>query len=144
MNQLKQLLSSSKLKATHQRMVILEAVKSNKVHPTVDQVYESIREANPGISLATVYKTLETFVENGLINKVSTTEGLKRYDSNLGAHGHIYCLNTNEIIDYYDEDLNRIIIDFFKTKRINNLKIKNISLNINGDKLDPAKEVIIK
>jgi Fur family peroxide stress response transcriptional regulator len=143
MTQREQLLSV-KLKATHQRMVILEAVYGSKIHPTVEVIYEKLKPDNPSISLATVYKTLETFVQVGLIDKVATTEGQMRYDSNMSNHGHIYCRNTNEIIDFYDEELNRVIIEFFKKKRVSNLRIKNISLNINGDKIDPAKEVVIK
>ena len=137
-------LLSVKLKATHQRIVILDAVNDCMTHPTVDSIYEKLKPENPSISLATVYKTLETFVHAGLISKVSTTEGMMRYDANLSNHGHIYCHNTDEIIDYYDEDLNKVIVDFFKKKRFSNLRIKNITLNINGDKLDPGKEVVIK
>lgn len=137
-------LLSVKLKATHQRIVILDAVNDCMTHPTVDSIYEKLKPENPSISLATVYKTLETFVQAGLISKVATTEGMMRYDPNLSNHGHIYCHNTDEIIDYYDEDLNKVIVDFFKKKRVSNLRIKNITLNINGDKLDPEKEVIIK
>ena len=137
-------LLSVKLKATHQRMVILEAVLDCRVHPTVDVLYEQLKPGNPSISLATVYKTLETFVQAGLISKVATTEGQMRYDSNMSNHGHIYCFNTDEIIDFYDEELNRVIIEFFKKKRVSNLRIKNITLNINGDKIDPGKEVVIK
>ena len=141
---LREQLLSVKLKATHQRMVILEAANGCMVHPTVDVIYEKLKPNNPSISLATVYKTLETFVQVGLINKVATTEGQMRYDANLSNHGHIYCHNTDEIIDYYDDELNRVIIEFFKKKRVSNLRIKNISLNINGDKIDPGKEVLIK
>ena len=137
-------LLSVKLKATHQRIVILDAVNDCMTHPTVDSIYEKLKPENPSISLATVYKTLETFVLAGLISKVATTAGMMRYDPNLSNHGHIYCHNTDEIIDYYDEDLNKVIVDFFKKKRVSNLRIKNITLNINGDKLDPEKEVIIK
>lgn len=134
----------AKLKATHQRMVVLEALNNCKTHPTVESIYDQVKPSNPSISLATVYKTLETFAEAGLISKVPTTEGHMRYDSNLSNHGHIYCLNTDEIIDYYDEELNNVIVDFFRKKRVSNLRIKNITLNINGDKLDPDKEVVIK
>ena len=133
-----------KLKATPQRMVVLEAINQSKTHPTVDSIYETVRPDNPSISLATVYKTLEAFAQAGLISKVATTEGQMRYDSNLSNHGHIYCHNTDEIIDYYDEELNKVIVDFFRKKRVSNLRIKNITLNINGDKLDPDKEIIIK
>ena len=141
---LKNRLNVAKLKATHQRMTILAAMDACKTHPKPEEIYERIREDNPTISLATVYNTLDSFSQVGLVNRVASIGGNIRYDSNLGAHGHIYCHNTDEIVDYYDEDLNSLIIDFFKKKKIGNLKIKNITLNINGHKLDTDKEVTIK
>ncbi len=136
-------LSSAKLKATHQRLTILAAMDDCKIHPSPENIYEMIKPGNPTISFATVYNTLDTFAQAGLVNKVASISGNLRYDSNMGAHGHIYCYNTDEIIDYYDEELNAVILDFFKRKKISNLKIKNITLNINGDKLDRDKEVTI-
>jgi len=137
-------LVSANLKATQQRLSILAAMDDCKTHPNPERIYEMIKPSNPSISLATVYNTLESFSASGLIHKVASISGNMRYDSNMGAHGHIYCHNTDEIIDYYDEDLNEVIINFFKKKKIGNLKIKNITLNINGDKLDRDKEVTIK
>jgi Fur family transcriptional regulator, peroxide stress response regulator len=67
-----------------------------------------------------------------------------RYDANMGYHNHIYCTNTKEILDYEDEELNILIEEFFKRKNIQNLKIKDIRLQINGEKLDLKKEVTIK
>ena len=141
---IKDRISESGLKVTHQRIVILDAVLQMNNHPTVEHIYENIKDANPSISLGTVYKTMETFVNNGLLSKVSTNEGQMRYDPKLDSHGHIYCTNTSEIIDYYDDELNDMILNFFKKKRVNNLKIKNITLQINGDKIDPEKDVLIK
>ena len=137
-------LNGAKLKATHQRMTILAAMDDCKYHPKPEEIYDRIKVENPTISLATVYNTLDSFAKVGLISRVASVGGTIRYDSNMGAHGHIYCHNTDEIIDYYDEELNGLIIDFFKKKKVGNLKIKNITLNINGDKLDHDKEVTIK
>lgn len=137
-------INNAGLKVTHQRIVILKAAAAMDNHPSTEQIYDAIKENNPSVSLATVYKTLETFVQSGLLSKVSTHEGQMRYDPKLDSHGHIYCDNTKEIIDYFDQDLNEIIVDFFKKKKVNNLRIKNISLNINGDKIDPSKDVSIK
>lgn len=141
---IKEKIAGSGLKVTHQRIVILDAVLQLKNHPTVEHIFENIRNANPSISLGTVYKTAETFVNKGLLSKVSTNEGQMRYDPKLDSHGHIHCTNTSEIIDYYDEELNDMILNFFKKKRVSNLKIRNITLQINGDKIDPDKSVIIK
>jgi Fur family transcriptional regulator, peroxide stress response regulator len=141
---LKKRLSAANLKATHQRLTILDAMDHCSVHPSPENIYEMVRPSHPTISFATVYNTLDSFAQAGLVNKVASISGNLRYDSNMSAHGHIYVHNTDEIIDYYDEDLNAVIIDFFKKKKVSNLKIKNITLNINGDKLDTNKEVIIK
>lgn len=142
--EIKDLLNNNGLKSTHQRIVILDAVYQMHNHPTVEQVYDVVQANHPSISLATVYKALEIFTTHGLLAKVSSQEGQLRYDPKLDNHGHIYVGNTKEIIDYYDSELNNIILDFFKKKRVNNLKIKNITLQINGDKIDLEKEVQIK
>ncbi len=112
-------------------------------HPTAEDIYEAIREQNPSISMGTVYKTLDTFVEGGLLDKVFTKEGQMRYDPITESHGHIYCKNTNEIMDYYDPELNELITQFFKKKRVHNLHIRNITLQINGHRIDPDKDVSI-
>jgi Fur family peroxide stress response transcriptional regulator len=141
---LKSKLVEFKLKATQQRIVIYEALLSIKNHPAAETIYEEIKINNPSISLATVYKTLDTFVSVGLAVKVMSEEGFMRYDANMGYHNHIYCTNTKEILDYDDEELNILIEEFFKKKNIQNLKIKDIRLQINGEKLDLEKEVTIK
>lgn len=144
LNIIKKQLAESGLKATHQRLVIMKAVEGMKNHPTAEQIFNEVKKDNPSISLATVYKTLEAFVNNDLLSKVSTREGQMRYDPRTDNHGHIYCTDTKELFDFYDEELNMLLIDFFKKKRVNNLKIKNISIRINGEKVDPGKEVVIK
>ncbi|MEO1051679.1 MAG: transcriptional repressor [Bacteroidota bacterium] len=143
LTEIKEQLTKANLKVTHQRLVVYSALLKLENHPSAEQVYEFVKPDNPSISLATVYKTLETFVQKGLLNKVSSPEGQMRYDPRLKDHNHIYCLNTKEIIDYFDEDLNNLILDFLKSKHLNNLRIKNISLHIKGDKIDPSKEVSI-
>ncbi len=144
LSEIKENLITAGLKATQQRLVILDSVHQMGNHPNVEQIYASISGSNPSISKATVYKTLETFVSAGLLSKVSTHEGQMRYDPRMDNHGHINCSNTKEIIDYYDEELNEMIVSFFRKKKVSNLKIKNITLQINGDKIDPLKEIQIK
>ncbi len=137
-------LTDAGIKATQQRIVILDAVRGMDFHPTADHIYDAILENNPTISRATVYKTLETFVEAGLLQKVRTIGGQMRYDPRTDNHGHVFCTNTDEIIDYYDEELNEIITSFFKRKKVSNLIISNISLEINARKIDPGKSISIR
>jgi len=132
------------LKVTHQRMVIYAAVAGMNHHPAADQIFDDIRAENPSISLATVYKTLDTFVTEGLLKKVFTRDGQMRYEARTDNHGHIYCTNTDEIVDFYDDELNDLIVGFFRKKRVNNLVIKNITLQINAKRIDPEKDISIK
>ena len=132
------------LKATHQRIVILGALQSNYNHPSSEEVYDQIKEKNPSISLATVYKTLECFVNSGMIHKVPSSDGLMRYDGKTDQHNHIFISNTNEIIDFHDEGLNKLIVSYINNKNIDNLNVKNISLVIEGEKISLNKNIIIK
>ena len=104
---------------------------------------ENIKKDNPTLSLGTIYKTLEIFVEKALIKRVNTSEGNMRYDARMENHNHIYCSNTNEIIDFKDDELDKIISDYLKVKNIKNLEIKDIRLHITGEKKDPNRNLII-
>jgi len=143
LKEIKDIISDHGLKVTHQRLVIYEALKEGKKHPTAEVIFEKIRKKNPSISLGTIYKTLEIFVEKGLISRVNTSEGNMRYDGLIDNHDHIYCTNTKEIIDFRDEELNSLISDFFNKKKISNFDLKDVRLHITGEKIDPLKDVKI-
>jgi Fur family transcriptional regulator, peroxide stress response regulator len=140
---IKQKIFDAGLKVTHQRMVVLEAILIREDHPTAELIYEAIRPENPIISLGTVYKTLDVFVSVGLLQKVYSDEGVMRYDANLKSHNHVHCTNTNEIIDFHNEELNKMISEYFSTRKVENLLIKEIRLQISGEKIDPEKEISI-
>jgi len=131
------------LKITHQRIVVFQAIMGTDKHPTAEQIFDLIKEKNPSISLATVYKTLETFVENKLINKVSTPQGTMRYDPRIDNHNHIYISNTNEIMDYDDDELNEILRKYLTKRKFNNLNITDFKLQIKGEKINPKKGISI-
>ncbi|WMJ74784.1 transcriptional repressor [Cytophagaceae bacterium ABcell3] len=142
-NELKEKLAGAGIKVTHQRIVIYEALWQLNNHPSAEQIYEYVKPNNPSISLGTVYKTLDTFVNTGLCDKVLSPEGQQRYDANMDYHNHIYCTNTKEIIDFEDAQLDEIIQAYFKKKNINNFNIKDIRIQISGSKNDPGKEIKI-
>ena len=66
-----------------------------------------------------------------------------RYDGLTDNHNHIYCTNTKEIIDFRDDELKKIISDFFDKKKISNFDMKDVRLHITGQKIDPSKDVKI-
>ena len=133
------------LKATGPRLLIFQSVSNTELHhPNAEQVYEIVKKKSPTISLATVYKNLESLVNANLLRRVWSEDGQKRFDPMHEDHAHIHCTNTREIIDYHDPELNNLIVNYFRKKKVSNLKIRNIALHITGEKIDPEKNVHIK
>ncbi len=112
-------------------------------HPTVDKIFSTISKNNPSISLGSIYRILEKLIEANLANCVASEDGIKRFDAKMEPHSHIYSVNTDEIQDYNDEELNDLIKAYFAKKQINNFKITEIKLQINGEKDDQTKKVTI-
>lgn len=125
-------LKNSSLKVTPQRIAVLEALANLRNHPTADKIKEYVVRNHPHIAVGTIYKTLETFVEKGLVKKVKTDHDFMRYDAILDKHHHLYCEDTERIEDFFDENLNTILEDYFKKKKIPNFKVKDIKLQIIG------------
>lgn len=120
------------LKVTPQRVAIFEAILLLDNHPTAEDIIEFIKKNHPNISVGTVYKVLDTFVENNLLKKVKTEKDIMRYDPHLTNHHHLYCAETERIEDFEDEKLNELISDYFKKHTIKKFKIQDIKLQITG------------
>jgi len=125
-------LKNSNLKVTPQRMAVLEALNNLKGHPTTDKIKEYVAVNHPHIAVGTVYKTLETFVEKGLVKKVKTDKDVMRYDAVLDKHHHLYCEDSEYIEDFFDEELNAMLENYFLKKKIPNFKVKDVKLQIIG------------
>lgn len=125
-------LKNSGLKVTPQRVAIYEAIIALKNHPTAEHIIQYIKTNHPNISVGTVYKVLESLVENGLLKKVKTEKDVMRYDSILSNHHHLYCVETDRIEDYEDDNLNELINAYFKKNSIKNFKVQDIKLQITG------------
>ncbi|MBS9525544.1 transcriptional repressor [Litoribacter ruber] len=132
---IKNIITKGGLKFTHQRMVIYNAIAEAKNHPTAEHVFEQIKSDNPSISLGTVYKTLDTFVTAGIIQKFVDNKGVMRFDGILEAHSHLYCKKTNEISDYKNAELEALLTKFFDKNQIEDFDIDEISIVIKGQKL---------
>lgn len=96
------------LRLTRQRAEILRAIAADDTHPDVETVYKVVRERVPAISLDTVYRTLSTLTDRGLIERVSFTPGPARYDGNLARHHHFVCTRCGLVRDVEDAELDAI------------------------------------
>ncbi|MFX0052939.1 MAG: Fur family transcriptional regulator [Candidatus Hermodarchaeota archaeon] len=94
----------STIKYTNQRVAILNFLKDNLKHPTVEEIFEVVNQKLPRITKATVYKNLKVLVENGLIKEVNV-KGVSRFEAKLKPHHHIICKSCGKIIDFESEEL---------------------------------------
>jgi Fur family transcriptional regulator, peroxide stress response regulator len=91
---------NSGLKVTHQRLEIYRELLLANDHPTADSLHQRLRVKLPTISLDTVYRSLTTLTNYGLINKIETPESLARFEVVLTRHHHLICRNCGEIMDF--------------------------------------------
>jgi Fur family peroxide stress response transcriptional regulator len=96
------------LRLTHQRLEIVRAIAADETHPDVETVYRAVRKRVPTISLDTVYRTLATLTERGLIARALFTAGPARYDANPARHHHFVCTRCGLVRDVEDRDLDGI------------------------------------
>jgi len=125
-------LKRKNLRITPQRLAIYEAICALKNHPTADNIIEFIKEHHPNIATGTVYKVLDTLVEKKIIKKVKTEKDIMRYDGFIENHHHLYCIKSDLIKDFVDEDLDKLLKEYFKKKKFPNFEIEDIVLQIKG------------
>ena len=101
-----------KLKLTPQRLAVYQYLKSTTEHPSAETIYKALQPNYPTMSLATVYKTLKTLVEIGLVQELNVGEGNFRYDGNCKEHGHKQCIKCGKVNDLCNVDfspLNKMV-----------------------------------
>jgi Fur family peroxide stress response transcriptional regulator len=85
---------------TPQRLAVLKVLAASEGHPSVEQVYESVRAQFPTTSLATIYKTVALLKQENEVLEISFPDGSNRYDGNKPyPHPHLICTRCKKIID---------------------------------------------
>jgi Fe2+ or Zn2+ uptake regulation protein len=82
-----------------QRVAVASYVLHTDQHPSADEVWRRVQESFPQLSRATVYNTLNLFVERGLLRQLSLTEGRVVFDPKLERHHHFIDDETGGIFD---------------------------------------------
>jgi len=92
------LLKEYDLKVTPQRVAIVEELNRNG-HMNVDDLYKNLLEKFPSISLATIYKNINSMVEKIFLNEVKIPESKSVYELIKDKHSHLVCSNCGKIED---------------------------------------------
>lgn len=101
------MLEEHEIKASYQRLTILEYLMEDHSHPTADNVYTALTGKVPVISRATVYNTLALFLEKGIVSTMISARNELRYDLVTQPHGHFICEKCEQIYNfpYHDDNL---------------------------------------
>jgi len=86
------------VRVTPQRLAIAEAVLNSTDHPTVQQIYERVRNNFPSMTLATIYSTLGVLERSGLIQELPF-ERMSRYEPNMDPHVNLVCIGCENVMD---------------------------------------------
>ena len=86
-------------KQFRKRNAILSCLRATREHPGAETVYEMARQIEPDISLATVYRNLSLFRQQGMISSVGTVNGVERFDGKVDPHSHFICSRCGAVLD---------------------------------------------
>lgn len=113
---------------TKQKQVILDYLKSDKNHPTIQEIHTKIQNNNSKVGIATVYRNINKLVDEKQINKLQIGD-VSHYDGNVTPHDHFICKNCGKIIDLFDNNYDSLIKD---VENKHQLKIEQLSILYEG------------
>lgn len=93
------ILEEKNVKPSLHRMKILEYLVMNRNHPNVEMIYKAIAREVPTLSKTTIYNTLKTFQENGIVQCLTVEENEVRFDATVRHHAHFRCTTCGEVYD---------------------------------------------
>ena len=117
-------------KQFRKRNAILECLRSTHTHPSAEMVHEMLREAHPDISLATVYRNLTYFKNQGLATCVATVRGVERFDANTEPHVHFICTGCDAVIDLEQIEVPQTLDA--QVERSSGCRVSSCQLTFNG------------
>ncbi|GCE82709.1 Fur family transcriptional regulator [Komagataeibacter diospyri] len=100
------------LKLTGQRRTIAFVLSDSDDHPDVEELYRRAVEVDPRISIATVYRTVRLFEENGILQRRDFGGGRARYevaDGDHGDHYHLIDADTGKVIEFENTELDSLL-----------------------------------
>ena len=97
------------VKLTEQRKIIAKVMSSSKDHPDVDELYKRVSNIDPKISIATVYRTIKLFAEEGIVTKHGFKGTKARYEElSESHHDHLIDIKTGKIIEFVDDEIEEL------------------------------------
>ena len=96
------------LKVTHQRTEIFRHLLSQPDHPSAETLHKRLLPTLPTISLDTVYRTLTTLEQHGLVSRIQTAESQARFEAVYAPHHHLICSRCKRVYDFLWPAIDRL------------------------------------
>ena len=130
----KDALKKENLKFTDQRFLVFKALLENDGHFECEDIIKIINKNEKKVSRATTYRTLDILVKYAFARKLILDDGVARYENKLFTkhHDHMIDIETNEIIEFVDEEIEKIQTEIAKqhgyeiVKHVHQLFVKKI------------------
>ncbi|NLT95211.1 MAG: transcriptional repressor [Clostridia bacterium] len=107
LEEIKTRLKAKDYKITPQRKVIIKTFADNmEKHLSAEDVYQIVKDTNPEIGLATVYRTLDILAELQILKKIDFGDGRYRYEfcnEDDHHHHHLICLKCERVFEFEDD-----------------------------------------
>ena len=111
-------LKNKGIRPSYQRVKVLEFLYQVNSHLTADMIYRSLLKEIPTLSKATIYNSLHSFVDAGLIRVINIDDDEMRYDVVLADHGHFKCDSCGSIYNFAI-DINSVPFDELNQFQVN-------------------------
>ncbi|HPC39230.1 MAG TPA: transcriptional repressor [Exilispira sp.] len=125
-NRLKKTLIENEISPSIQRIKVYEYLLSHRNHPSVDMIYEDIKDEIPTLSKTTVYNILKLFIEKNLVKAITIEGNELRFDAYIKPHIHFKCEKCGNIYDFEMED------EIYNKKEIDGNKILECNIYLSG------------
>ena len=109
MDRLEKLCAEKGMRMTDQRRVIARILSVAKDHPDVEELHRRAAAVDPGISIATVYRTVRLFEEAGILERHDFRDGRSRYEeAPREHHDHLIDMKSGRVIEFVDPEIERL------------------------------------
>ena len=104
------ILRSEGLRYTAQRQAVWDEIRKSNEHRDAEDIYLKLKSNGVQVSRATVYRTIDVLVKNRLVRKMDVGDGRSLFEPRLDDkhHDHMICLETGNIIEFFDEELEKL------------------------------------
>ena len=102
------MLQHHKISPTRQRVEIAEFLFQRPQHLSAEKILDGVTDAGKRVSRATVYNTMGLFASKGVVREVLIDRERVFYDSNTKVHQHLYNVDTGELTDIYDAEIDMV------------------------------------